>query len=111
MGAPARRPEEIRLPPDPDPAPPGADLPRDRRRPEQERKNRATAGPQPAPGDPRRMTALLADPSDAVAVAELTATALLDAPAPAAGLPGGERSDLVDRAYSEYKHLRLAGVE
>jgi hypothetical protein len=57
------------------------------------------------------MTALLTDRSDDVALAELSATALLDGPLPPARLPRAARSGLIDEAFSEFLHLRAAGVE
>src|SRR4051794_20074651 len=57
------------------------------------------------------MTALLIDRSDEVAAADLSATALLDGPLPIASAPAGDRSGLIDQAYSEYRNLCAAGVE
>jgi serine/threonine protein kinase/Tfp pilus assembly protein PilF len=55
------------------------------------------------------MTALLANPSDAVS--DLYATAMLDGPVPLAPMPAADHSGLIDQAYSEYRHLRDAGVQ
>jgi eukaryotic-like serine/threonine-protein kinase len=56
------------------------------------------------------MPALLANDSADLASADLSATALLDGPLLPPPVPGGDRSGLIDEAYSEYRKLCAAGV-
>src|SRR5581483_1901100 len=99
----------------PPPAAQRPDVPRNRRPVEHHREDHPAAGPQPGPGDSPRMTDLTYDlPSDGEGgLALLTPTTLLPDldPVSSSRPTPAERSDLIDRAYEEYRQLRGAGVE
>src|SRR5947208_363226 len=57
------------------------------------------------------MPSLLTARSGDVAVDDLSATALLDGPLPIPSVAPGDRSGMIDQAYSEYRNLCAAGVE